>query len=660
MHSSLFDALTADEIAQAARIVREAGIGGTRPGFGSMFTHEPDKALVRAGEPVTRQARALILDRTSAATFDVVVDLEAGSVVASRQLTDGGAQMLAEEVEIADEVVKADPRFVAALAKRGITDLSLVQLDPFGAGNRQDIDLEGRRLWACVAYLRHFEDDNAYAHIVEGVIALIDTVKREVYAVEDSGVKPLPTACNNYTADQNQPMREDVAPLEIVQRDGAGFRIDGPQLTWQKWRMRVGMHPIDGLVLTGIDYDDRRADEPENFRSVIHRASLAEMVVPYGIPEAAHYFRSAFDAGEYGLGKMANSLVRGCDCLGEITYLDAVMADDDGNPTTIENAICVHEEDAGILWKHTDWVTGKVDVRRSRKLVISFIATVGNYHYGFYWNFFQDGHIEVDTKLMGVVQTIAYEDGQVPANASPIAKNLAATWHQHLFNFRLDMEVDGWQNSVFQNDVDGAPVGPDNPYGNAIRLTKTLIAREQDGDGITNPQTARTWTVVNPGRTNAWGVPVGYKLIPGWASDTLIAQEPSLMVTRAGFATKNEWVTPYSPDEMHSAGDQPNGDRSGAGLPAWTAANRHTENTDVVLWHTVGVTHIPRSEDWPVMPNEVANFLLVPNNFFDASPALDVPASDNAHCVTGEGGHGGARTHDLAGHDLDGHAHACH
>ncbi|WP_168701642.1 primary-amine oxidase [Gordonia paraffinivorans] len=627
MHSHLFDALTADEIRAVSTIVRKAGIGGERPGFGSVFTQEPDKALLRAGAAVSRQARALVLDRTSAATFDVLVDLDDEAVVSCTQLTDGGAQMLEEELEIIHDLAKQDPRYIEALAKRGITDLTLVQLDPFGVGNRADIDVSGRRLWACVTYYRHFPEDNAYAHIVEGVIIVVDTVRKEVFDVEDHGVKPMNPTCDNYTAEHNQPLRDDIKPLDIIQPEGVSFTLDGPQMEWQKWRFRINMHPLDGLVLSGVEYRDGDA-----YRSVMHRGSLAEMMVPYGIPEAAHYFRSAFDAGEYGLGKMANSLLLGCDCLGEITYLDAVMADDDGNPTTIKNAICIHEEDAGILWKHTDWVTGKVDVRRSRKLVVSFIATVGNYHYGFYWNFFQDGHIEVDTKLLGIVQTISYETGEVPAHATPIAENLAATWHQHLFSFRLDMEVDGWENTVFQNDVDAAPVGEANPYGNAIAVTKTMIAHEQDGDGLTNPQTARSWTVVNPGKTNKWGMPVGYKLLPGWASDTLIAQEPSLMAKRAGFATRNMWVTPYHPDEMHSAGDHPNQDRSGAGLPSWTAANRPVENTDVVLWHTVGVTHIPRSEDWPVMPTEVASFMLVPNNFFDKNPALDVPDLSKSHC----------------------------
>ncbi|WP_216897519.1 primary-amine oxidase [Nocardia alni] len=632
MHSELFDALTADEITKVSEIVRKAGIGGERPGFGSVFTEEPDKTVLRSGGTAGRRARALILDRTSAATFDVLVDLDDESVVRSTQLTAGGAQMLAEELEIATKLAKADPRYVRALAERGIHDLDLVQIDPFGAGNRDDIDLSGRRLWCCVSYYRHFPEDNGYAHVIEGLIAVVDTVRGEVFAIEDSGAKPMNPTCDNYTPEHNQPMRDDIKPLEIIQPQGVSFQLDGPQITWQKWRFRINMHPLDGLVISGVEYKDG-----EQYRSVMHRGSLGEMLVPYGDPDDAHYWRSAFDAGEYGLGRMANSLRLGCDCLGEIVYLDAVMADDDGNPAVIENAICIHEEDAGILWKHTDWVTGNVDVRRSRKLVVSFIATIGNYHYGFYWNFFQDGHIEVDTKLLGVVQTRSIEPGEVPAHATPIAENLAGTYHQHLFSFRLDMEVDGWQNTVFQNDAGGTPVGPANPHGNAISVTKTLIAREQDGDGFTNPQSARSWTVVNPNKKNKWGMPVGYKLLPGWASDTLIAQAPSLMVERAGFATKNIWVTPYSPSEMHSAGDHPNADRSGAGLPAWTAANRPVENTDVVLWHTVGVTHIPRSEDWPVMPTEVASFMLLPNNFFDRNPALDVPAGEPGHGAAVDG-----------------------
>ncbi len=630
MRHPLFDALTADEIRRVATAIRSEGIGGARPGFTSVFTDEPDKHRLRAGETPPRRARAMMLDRDTGQSFDVVVDLADGKVVSSTEITDGSAPVLLQEFEQAPVLIKRDPRYREALAKRGITDLDKVQIDPWGVGNMTDVEVAGRRMAGSVSYYREFPDDNGYAHPIEGVVAVVDLVTQEVVAVHDFGVRPMNPLAANYTADANQPMRTDIAPLEITQPEGVGFRLDGPELTWQKWRFRISMHPLEGLVLHGVEYQDG-----EDYRSVMHRGSLSEMVVPYGDPSSEHFWRSAFDVGEFGLGKLANPLRLGCDCLGEIVYLDAVLAGEDGEPTTIENAICIHEEDDGILWKHTDWVTGKVDVRRSRRLVVSFIATVGNYHYGFFWYFYQDASIQMEIKLLGIVQTRAVEDGEPTPHGTPVSRNLVATYHQHLFSFRLDMEVDGWENTVVQNDAYAVPVGPENPHGNAIGLRKTVIDTENAGDWITNTQSSRNWTVVNRSRKNTWGMPVGYKFLPGWSSATMLAQEPSLIAQRAGFATRNMWVTPYRPDEMRSAGEYPNQSRSGDGLPRWTRANRPTEDTDVVLWHTLGVTHIPRAEDWPVMPVEKAGFHLLPVNFFDKNPALDVPPSQPSsapHC----------------------------
>src|SRR4029079_2781148 len=123
-------------------------------------------------------------------------------------------------------------------------------------------------------------------------------------------------------------------------------------------------------------------------------ASVSDMVVPYGDPRPMYFIRNAFDIGEFGVGMLANSLELGCDCLGEIRYLDATMTDSRGELLTIKNAICIHEEDYGILWKHHDWRLQTTEVRRSRRLVVSFIATVGNYEYGFYWYLCQAGALE--------------------------------------------------------------------------------------------------------------------------------------------------------------------------------------------------------------------------------------------------------------------------
>ena len=128
------------------------------------------------------------------------------------------------------------------------------------------------------------------------------------------------------------------------------------------------------------------------------------MIVPYRDSSADHYRRTAFDIGEWGLGFMTTSLELGCDCLGEIRYLDAVLHDSKGEPYTITNAVCIHEEDNAVLWKHVDHDAG-AEVRRMRRLTISFHVTVANYEYLVYWRLYQDGNIECEVRATGIMVT---------------------------------------------------------------------------------------------------------------------------------------------------------------------------------------------------------------------------------------------------------------
>jgi primary-amine oxidase len=368
-------------------------------------------------------------------------------------------------------------------------------------------------------------------------------------------------------------------------------------------------------VLHQISYDGR---------SILNRASVCEMVVPYGDPGPMHGWKNAFDASEWGLGKMANSLSQGCDCLGEIRYLDAAMVGERGDVYVIPNAICIHEEDVGIGWKHVDLVAGITEVRRSRRLVVSSIVTAGNYDYGFYWYFYLDGRIELEVKLTGIVTTIALAPGERTSHATRLTAELAAPHHQHLFCARLDMEVDGPRNSVVEVDVVRDAAGPENPWGNAFRVESTLLATEQAAQRCVDPMKSRVWKVINPGKRNPAGDPVGFALVPG-PTPVLLAAPESSIGRRAGFATRNLWVTPYAVDERWAAGEYPNQHAGGDGLPRWTAADRPVADTDIVVWHTFGVTHVVRPEEWPVMPVETTGFTLLPSGFFDGNPALDLP-----------------------------------
>ena len=185
---------------------------------------------------------------------------------------------------------------------------------------------------------------------------------------------------------------------------------------------------------------------------ILYRGSLSEMVVPYGDPSGGWFFRNSFDAGELGLGLNAASLKPGVDCPENCTVFDAVFADSEGRPVPVPRAIALYERDGGIAWKHDE------EARRARDLVLGFVATVGNYDYGFDWIFHQNGSLEMRVALTGVMAAKAVADGAHDPYSHMVGKNLAAPHHQHFFTFRLDLDVDGPSPNrvVEMNSVPGA------------------------------------------------------------------------------------------------------------------------------------------------------------------------------------------------------------
>ncbi len=625
------DPLTPEEIAEAAAILKTQRDLGARVRFETIVLQEPAKETVlkfRTGDPIQREAFIVILDNDAGATYEAVISLDQGKVTSWKHIPGVQPRIMLDEFRDCEAAVKASPEFQAAIKKRGITNSDLVMVDPWSAGNYGFEEENGRRLVLARSFLRSSPTDNGYARPIEGVTAVVDLNSMEVVRVDDYGVVPLPPNPGNYASEFVGEFRKDLKPLEIVQPEGTSIQVDGYGVTWQKWRLRIGFTPREGLVIHNIGYNDQGRVRP-----IVYRASLSDMVVPYGDPSKDHYRKNAFDAGEYGIGTLANSLTLGCDCLGEIHYFDAVMNDSRGGVVTIPNAVCLHEEDYGILWKHSDWRTGQTEVRRSRRLVVSSISTVGNYEYGFFWYFYQDGTIQLEVKLTGIVNTAAVPAGETPKYGTLVAPQLNAHIHQHFFNFRLDMSVDGEDNSVYEVNTISEPIGPDNPHGNAFFAQTTLFKTELEAQRVIDPMSGRYWMVTNPSVANALGQPVGYKLMPG---DNILpfAHPSASIIKRAGFMTKHLWVTPYDPDEITATGPYPNQHPGGAGLPEYTSAGRNIENTDLVLWYTLGYHHVPRPEDWPVSPVAYCGFMLKPVGFFDTNPVLDVPPSahNNGAC----------------------------
>ncbi len=620
--------LTAEEITAAVHIVRTERNLSERVRFASVALHEPPKEVVlnfKQNDPITREAFIILLDNTDGATYEAIVSITEGKVISWRHIPGVQPSIMLDEFFECEQAVKASPEFQAALRKRGITNFDLLMVDPWSAGNYGSEEDKTRRLSRALSWIRSDPNDNGYAHPIEGLIAVVDLNKMEVVRVEDYGVVPLPPTDGNYTPEAVGKLRTDLKPLEITQPEGPSFTVNGHEVHWQKWHFRLGFTPREGVVFYTVGYEDQG-----RIRPILYRASLAEMVVPYGDPRPAHYRQNAFDVGEYGVGTLANSLELGCDCLGHIHYFDAVMTDSHGSLVKLPNVICMHEEDYGILWKHIDWRTNQTEVRRSRRLVVSLIATVGNYEYGYFWYFYQDGTIQFEVKMTGVMNTGAVPPGVTPKYGQLIAPQLNAPIHQHFFNVRLDMMVDGLNNSVYEVHTEAEPLGPENPQGNAYFAKSTLLSKEAEAQQVIDPLSGRYWKVINPAVLNGVSEPVGYKLMPG-ENVLPFAHPESSVYKRANFATKHLWVTSYNPAERYPAGDYPNQHAGGAGLPAWTQANRSIENTNVVLWYTVGVHHVPRTEDWPVMPVTYFGFTLKPVGFFDRNPALDVPPPAHNH-----------------------------
>jgi primary-amine oxidase len=565
----------------------------------------------------------VLFDNATNSCFEAEVNITAGTVTAHKHIPGVQPTMTIDEQVECEQAVLNSPEFAAAIKKQyGITDTKLVMVDIWSAGYYGHAEEKGMRLARPLCFVRCDPTDNGYARPIEGIRPVVDLNAMKVIRVEEYGHWPLPPQACNYAADRVSEKRTDIKPLAITQPDGPSFRVEGNQVTWQNWSFVVGFNAREGLTLHHIRYRDKGRD-----RSILYRASLTEMVVPYADPNPTQARKNAFDVGEYGMGMCANSLRLGCDCLGHIHYLDAHLTDSRGNALRIENAICMHEEDFGILWKHTDRrLPDAPEVRRSRRLVISSVSTVENYEYGFFWYLYQDGNIQFEIKLTGILSLGAAKPGEKPAFGAMIAPQLYAPNHQHFFNVRLDIDLDGTANTVQRVDVVADPVDEKNPYENAFRARPTTLETEKQARAHLNLETARTWKVVNPRVKNAVGEPVGYRFLPG-DNAFPFASPNAWWRKRAGFVNHHVWVTPFAEGEKYAAGDYPNQSTGGDGLVKWTEADRPIADADVVLWYTFGHTHIPRPEDYPVMPTAYIGFLLKPAGFFDLNPANDVPPS---------------------------------
>ncbi|KAF2108826.1 amine oxidase [Lophiotrema nucula] len=640
------DPLTPSEITSAAAIVRNYFPGASLIFRAITLSEPPKKELIpylqaeRLGEhlpsPPPRVAQIQFYLENATQYRKARVDLGSRQLYDLKNLDGNHAFVDAGEMKKCEKACLSDPRIQAAIDSLQLPEGATVVCDPWTYSPDGMNDMS-RRCVMCFFYMTLVDhmDANHYAYPLEFVAELSDELKVMQVLKVPSGVndKMVPVDGNlrpfdrrkihstsEYHPDLVPERRTTLKPYNVVQPDGPSFQTDGYLLNWEKWRFRVGFNYREGLVIHDATYDGRQ---------VFHRISLSEMFVPYGDPRAPYPRKAAFDFGNNGGGVNANNLGLGCDCLGHIKYFHFWHHTNDGIPVKMPNVVCCHEQDDGILWKHTNYRTNNAVVTRSRILVLQTVITVSNYEYIFAFHFNQAAEISYEVRATGILSTAFIDvDGKVPYGTN-VAPGVMAPYHQHLFSLRIDPAVDGHKNSLLVEESHPVPVEDPKSMTNVGYVTKKeYIETETPLD--TDNRTNRTFKIVNENVTNpVSGTPVGYKLEPHY-SQMLLAHPSSFHSLRSEFCTHPIWITRHDDAELFAAGEHTLQSENGSGIATWIKsrpAPLSVRNEDIVIWHTFGITHNPRVEDWPVMPVDKMMVTLKPINFFARNPALDVQVS---------------------------------
>ncbi|KAI9723695.1 MAG: hypothetical protein M1812_000995 [Candelaria pacifica] len=638
--------LTALEIATCADLIRGLYPASTILQFKAITLEEPEKHQLLpflAAEhdglntpPIERNAFACYYIKNTDKFHEAIVSLSQHRVESNVRLgpnihspADTDEIVLVEKLALADDGVQAEIEKLKL--PKGTTIIS----DPWIYGS-DGID-DDRRLFQCFLYIRDPSniseaDSNHYA-LPLAISPVVDIVTEKVIRIDqlptgkDNTLKetqPYQIRPPNEYIPEHQNLRTDLKPLNVVQPEGTSFKVTkagetGEIIEWQKWSFRVGFNQREGMVLYDVRYDDR---------SLFYRLSLSDLNIPYADPRHPFHKKAAFDLGDAGAGVMANDLKLGCDCLGSIHYLNGVISNENGEAVPMPNVVCVHEQDAGIGWKHTNYRTGRAALVRNRELVLQSIITVSNYEYILAFMFNQAGEVIYEVRATGILSTQPVDDGVDVPWGTVVHPGVLATHHQHIFSLRVDPALDGTANRLVYDEAHAMPRSDFNPHGVGYYTQETIV-EESGGFDIDYDQN-RVFKIQNAAVRNPInGKPVAYK-IHAPAFQKMLADPDSFHHKRAEFADHNIYVTQYRDGELYAGGRYTNQSRGGTGVRSWANRKDNVQDTDIVVWVQFGMNHIPRAEDFPVMPCEVLKVSLKPVNFFDKNPALDVPPSEQA------------------------------
>ncbi len=584
--------------------------------------HEPPKPEVLAwkpGQPFRREAIVHLMQ--SKRGYEAVVDIAGKKLVSWKEIPGRQYMTSRAEDDAANEIAMKDPRVKAAIGKRGVTDFTHVDCSPANHGYFDLPEERGKR----VVHLSCTDMHNRYSGYGEdfaGLVVVVDLTDGKVLRVVDTGAQPNTGVAGDHDVEAVGPTREMKNPVSMIQPGGPSFTLDGNSVSWQNWKFHFRVDPRRGIVLSTVRYADKGSD-----RSIMYQGSLSELFVPYMDPTDPWNYQGYFDLGTYpsSFGGIASSLMPGIECPSNGVLFNSVVVTDRGRPRERARTACLFERSAGdVAWRHVRDGGLNNETRTKRDLVLRMYMNAGNYDYLYDWVFQQDGTLKVNLGATGMDQVKGISGrADDEAYGRLIAPKLIGVNHSHFFSFRLDMDVDGVNNSLLVDKLQTERQPENNPRRSVWKVATTEARTETDAQRMSMMSAPEIWRIVNPSVKGAYGTPVGYE-IEAMGAMTLMSPDDYLL-KRAGFTNHTLWVTPYRADELFAAGDYPTVSTAGQGLPTWTAANRPVANTDVVAWLTMGFHHVPRPEDWPVMPVAWHSFEIRPVSFFARNPSIDLP-----------------------------------
>ena len=636
------DALTPEEYWTIYNTLESAGKLEEKTVFASVLLKEPLKSEVLAwkpGMPIQRKADAVLL--TEGKSYAAVIDISAKKLESYTELKKDQAPLSETEMHGYDDVLKKDPRVIEALKKRSITDLRLVTCYVTPAGH---VDLpeqtEGRRIgWGGCTYSANAKYN--WDREIPGIFFIVDMNEKKITRFSDYGAVPIPPTTSIYDADGGPAMPGTNAIL-TSEPNGPSFTIKDGEVTWQNWHFRFRLDPRVGPILNLVSYQDG-----EKNRSVLYEGGLSEMYVPYQDPEETWNSHVFLDAGEYftntGSGGIIKPLLPGVDCPTYATFFSGTFFHDNGSPYIRPQLACLFERITGDpVWRHWDEDTYAVSGRPTRELVFRTVATVGNYDYLFDWRFEQDASITVGVGATGILEVKAVSDQRADAPQSAglvgkdpdgnsvefgqlVAPGTDGVDHDHYFSYRLDLDVDGVNNSLMVDKMVPYKL-PDSALGRHwIWVMKPeMVKTEGDAKLNVSIEHPAMWMFTNENVKNSLGQHTSFEIMPGETGISLLPSS-EWPQKRAGWSEHNLWVTPYDPNERYVSGVYVMGSKGEDGLTEWVKKNRNIVNTDIVAWYTVGFHHVPRPEDWPQMPIMWHTFSLRPFQFMTKNPTMNLP-----------------------------------